>query len=117
LTPKPALISRQNIIDKPCRNGALCGNLMRKVFRTCWWVMCAFPPTGIATPWTCRETRGFPERGRHLERAVAELRKKEEVPDILLSDLSPLGWEHMNLTGDYVWAAEQGMSETLDGLR
>jgi hypothetical protein len=35
----------------------------------------------------------------------------------LLAHLSPLGWEHVNLTGDYVWATEQDMSETIDGLR
>src|SRR5208282_4205409 len=30
-------------------------------------------------------------------------RKAEDVPDHLLAHLSPLGWEHINLTGDYVW--------------
>ena len=34
-----------------------------------------------------------------------------------LAHLSPLGWEHVNLTGDYVWAAQQGKSENTDGLR
>ena len=29
----------------------------------------------------------------------------EDVPDHLLAHLSPLGWEHVNLTGDYVWCA------------
>ena len=47
---------------------------------------------------------------RYLERAVATLRQTEEVPDHLLAHLSPLGWEHVNLTGDYVWAAEQSTS-------
>lgn len=27
----------------------------------------------------------------------------EPVPDHLLGSLSPLGWEHVNLTGDYLW--------------
>ena len=54
---------------------------------------------------------------RYLERAVAMLRNSEEVPDSLLAHLSPLGWEHVNLTGDYIWAAEQVVSETIDGLR
>ena len=53
---------------------------------------------------------------RYLERAVATLRQTEDVPDHLLSHLSPLGWEHVNLTGDYIWAAEQ-TSENIDGLR
>ena len=54
---------------------------------------------------------------RYLERAVATLRQSEDVPDSLLSHLSPLGWEHVNLTGDYVWVAEQEVSENTDGLR
>ena len=39
---------------------------------------------------------------RYLNRAVAALREVEDVPDHLLAHLSPLGWEHINLTGDYV---------------
>ena len=54
---------------------------------------------------------------RYLGRAVAALRQTEDVPDHLLAHLSPLGWEHVNLTGDYVWAAQQGKSENTDGLR
>ena len=54
---------------------------------------------------------------RYLERAVAVLRQTETVPDHLLAHLSPLGWEHVNLTGDYIWGAEQRPSETSDGLR
>jgi CRISPR-associated endonuclease/helicase Cas3 len=29
----------------------------------------------------------------------------------------PLGWEHVNLTGDYVWLADQSASETDDGFK
>lgn len=54
---------------------------------------------------------------RYLERAVAALRQTEDVPDHLLAHLSPLGWEHVNLTGDYVWGARSSMSENTDGLR
>jgi len=40
----------------------------------------------------------------YLGRAVETLRAKGvEVPDELLAHLSPLGWEHIGLTGDYVW--------------
>ena len=53
---------------------------------------------------------------RYLERAVATLRQTEDMPDHLLAYLSPLGWEHVNLTGDYIWAAEQA-SENIDGMR
>jgi hypothetical protein len=38
------------------------------------------------------------------------------VPDHLLAHLSPLGLEHVNLTGDYIWAIAQA-SENIDGLR
>ncbi len=54
---------------------------------------------------------------RYLERAVATLRQTEDIPDHLLAHLSPLGWEHVNLTGDYVWGAEHAMSENNAGLR
>ena len=54
---------------------------------------------------------------RYLERAVAALRRIEDVPDHLLAHLSPLGWEHVNLTGDYVWGAAEQMTENTDGLR
>jgi hypothetical protein len=52
-----------------------------------------------------------------VERAVATLRETEDVPDQLLAHLSPLGWEHVNLTGDYVWGASRSASENTDGLR
>ena len=40
----------------------------------------------------------------YLERAVQELRDSgKDVDDKLLTHLSPLGWEHINLTGDYIW--------------
>lgn len=53
---------------------------------------------------------------RYLESAVAALRQVEDVPDHLLTHLSPLGWEHVNLTGDYVWSEPRGASENHDGL-
>ncbi len=54
---------------------------------------------------------------RYLERAVATLRQTEDIPDHLLAHLSPLGWEHINLTGDYIWLAATDLSENADGLR
>jgi hypothetical protein len=41
----------------------------------------------------------------------------ENVPQHLLAHLSPLGWEHINLTGDYIWVARQDASENHNGLR
>jgi hypothetical protein len=43
-------------------------------------------------------------------------RGDEEVPDQLLAHLSPLGWEHVNLTGDYIWSAERPVTENRDGF-
>ena len=54
---------------------------------------------------------------RYLERAIAALRQAEDVPDQLLAYLSPLGWEHVNLTGDYIWSAERPATENSDGFR
>ncbi|VVE55310.1 transposase [Pandoraea horticolens] len=40
----------------------------------------------------------------YSERAVNALRSHcHVVDDALLQYLSPLGWEHINLTGDYLW--------------
>jgi len=54
---------------------------------------------------------------RYLDRAIAALRRAEDVPDQLLAHLSPLGWEHVNLTGDYIWSAERPATENSDGFR
>ena len=58
----------------------------------------------------------------YLERAVQALRDSgREVDDKLLQHLSPLGWEHINLTGDYIWRqskrVEQGKFRPLRMLR
>ncbi len=40
----------------------------------------------------------------YLEWAVKALRDTgKNIDERLLSHLSPLGWEHINLTGDYIW--------------
>lgn len=40
----------------------------------------------------------------YLDRAVRQLRAQGvAVPDDLLAHVAPLGWEHIALTGDYVW--------------
>ncbi len=54
---------------------------------------------------------------RYLNRAIAALRATEDVPEELLAHLSPLGWEHVNLTGDYVWAPADEVSENPDGYK
>ncbi len=43
----------------------------------------------------------------YLGRALDALRRRGEViPDALLAHLAPLGWQHINLTGDYLWGAD-----------
>lgn len=42
---------------------------------------------------------------RYLGRALGEMRARGlDVDDALIPQLSPLGWDHINLTGDYVWS-------------
>ena len=44
----------------------------------------------------------------YMERAVQALADSGQLVDEgLLSHLSPLGWEHINLTGDYVWQQDK----------
>lgn len=41
----------------------------------------------------------------YIEKAVDYLRKTaKNFNDDLIKHLSPLGWEHINLTGDYIWS-------------
>jgi TnpA family transposase len=54
----------------------------------------------------------------YIERAIEAQREVgKSIDDELLQYLSPLGWEHINLTGDYVWrqnkATEAGQFRSL----
>ena len=52
----------------------------------------------------------------YLGRALDAARRRGDlIPDALLAHLAPLGWQHLNLTGDYLWGAEAGLG--LDGFR
>ena len=52
----------------------------------------------------------------YLSRALDTPRRRGEVvPDELLAHVAPLGWQHINLTGDYLWAAEPQIEP--DGFR
>lgn len=54
----------------------------------------------------------------YIERAVTHLRSaRREIPDHLLKHVSPLSWEHINLTGIYTWDAEHQMPEGFRSLR
>lgn len=40
----------------------------------------------------------------YLERTITALRNQgQNIDDHMLQHLSPLGWEHINFTGDYLW--------------
>jgi Tn3 transposase DDE domain len=56
---------------------------------------------------------------RYLEAAYRELRRQgRTVNDDLLRHVAPLGWEHIGLTGNYVWSdAEQPRGGALRPLR
>jgi hypothetical protein len=48
----------------------------------------------------------------YLGRAIHALREQgRSVDEKLLTHLSPLGWEHINLTGDYVWHANKRVAK------
>ncbi len=46
----------------------------------------------------------------YLERAVSALRESgQTVTEEALAHLSPLKWDHINLTGDYRWPKDTGL--------
>jgi TnpA family transposase len=54
----------------------------------------------------------------YLSRATTHLRQQgRNIPDELLKHVSPLSWEHINLTGIYSWDTEQQMPEGFRPLR
>ena len=54
----------------------------------------------------------------YLSRATAHLRQRgRNIPDALLKHVSPLSWEHINLTGIYAWDAAPDLPEGFRPLR
>jgi TnpA family transposase len=54
----------------------------------------------------------------YLDRAATHLRMAgRTIPNDLLKHVSPLSWEHVNLTGIYTWDSEQQMPEGFRSLR
>ena len=52
----------------------------------------------------------------YLGRALDAARRNGDlIPDALLAHFAPLGWQHLNLTGDYLWGADAGLGP--DGFR
>jgi len=43
----------------------------------------------------------------YIEKAIEYLRKTDQnFKEDLIKHLSPLEWEHINLTGDYIWSSK-----------
>lgn len=54
----------------------------------------------------------------YLDRAVRHLRERGvDVPDTLIAHVAPLGWEHISLTGDYLWSEIDKPRERFRPLR
>jgi hypothetical protein len=47
----------------------------------------------------------------YMERALVALRAERLIADELVAHLSPLSWEHIHLTGDYVWHANKRVAK------
>jgi hypothetical protein len=47
----------------------------------------------------------------YLERAIAALRRHRQIDDALLAYVAPLGWNHINLTGDYRWQGDKRVAQ------
>jgi hypothetical protein len=47
----------------------------------------------------------------YLERAASLLAKYQPLNPSLLQHVSPLGWEHVNLTGDYTWQSNKRVAK------
>jgi len=51
-----------------------------------------------------------------IARVIEEMRAEgDPIPDEMPPFLSPLGWHHINLTGDYIWS--RGLSSPDPGTR
>ena len=52
----------------------------------------------------------------YLGRALDAARRRGDlIPDALLAHFTPVGWQHLNLTGDYLWGADASLGP--DGFR
>jgi Tn3 transposase DDE domain len=57
------------------------------------------------------------EHGSNLEKAIQKLKRvRGNLSEELLTHLSALGWEHINLTGDYVWRQMVASGTAASGL-
>ena len=69
-----------------------------------WPALLLDPAPGFAS--SQFQNRSFSRcRCRYLGRAIDELRRRGvRLTDEQIAGLSPLGWDRINLSGDYVWS-------------
>jgi len=48
----------------------------------------------------------------YLERAIAALSRRQQIDDALIASVAPLGWNHINLTGDYRWQGDKRVAKS-----
>src|SRR6266436_6092293 len=88
-----------------CRGCCWCG--LERLLGCAPWKGGTFPVGERPTRRT-RSRRKQPEQSwntKYLEVAYTELRRQgRTINDDLLRHVAPLGWEHIGLTGDYVWS-------------
>ena len=99
---------------KDSRRPESSGTVLERIYLDSWLRLDAarrWPATSWPIRFYCRSSaacvRPYGQAGERLPalRAFATnaLRSHGPVEDALLRYLSPLGWEHINLTGDYLW--------------
>jgi hypothetical protein len=72
----------------------------------CAWFRAARAPLPIIN---------FPDYCDREAMGEAARRRGDLVLDALLAHLAPLGWQHINLTGDYLWNEDSNLGP--DGFR
>ena len=63
----------------------------------------AAPANALHSPWEAIQTKALTVLVWVASLTLAMTIGRPPVPDDLLAHVAPLGWEHIALTGDYVW--------------
>jgi hypothetical protein len=75
----------------------MCGNCFGEVFRTCW-----------SAAWHALDLAQCDDWAFQISCVPKDDCGDKQIQTAgMLAHLSPLDWEHVNLTGDYVWDVQQ----------